>query len=494
MKIVTHTGELAAANTDLIVLGVFADDPEKSSLVQRLDRALKKALVTAMREEDFHGKTKDRLVLATLGRIRAKRVALVGLGNRDDVNAGTWLELGATGPRLGNRVGAKHVTVAAPVCDGEPDDKAALLARGVFLGAYRYDQYKSDKGRAAAARTVALAPRGTAKAPVSTAAQIRRGVAIAEGVAAARDLVNEPAIELFPESFAKRATAMARESGLKAKVYGPRELEKKGMNLILGVGAGSAHPPRLVHLTYEPVGKARGKPVVLVGKGITFDSGGLCLKPPASMLDMKADMAGAAAVFGSMLAIAKLKPKQPVHGILSLAENMPSGTAIRLGDVISSAAGRTVEINNTDAEGRLVLADALHYACSLKPKQIIDLATLTGACVVALGPYTVGTWSGHDDLAEAILAAAARTGESFWRMPLDRALDEQLKSDVADTKNTGERAGGAITAALFLSEFVGDTPWAHLDIAGPATSSKDEGIFSKGGTGVGVATLARLLA
>jgi leucyl aminopeptidase len=318
---------------------------------------------------------------------------------------------------------------------------------------------------------------------------IKRGRIVAESVAIGRDLVNEPPSDLYPQTFAAFAKKTATKVGLKIKILKPEQLKKMGMNLLLGVGQGSTLTPRLVHLSYTPAKATKKKPIVLVGKGITFDSGGLSLKPGASMVDMKMDMGGAGAVLGAMNAVAQLKPNVPVHGILALAENMPSGCAIRPGDVIKGASGRTVEINNTDAEGRLVLADALHYAVGLKPAKIIDLATLTGAVMVALGPHTVGCFSNDDTLANEILGSAEATGESFWRLPLNELLKDQLKSDIADTKNTGERWGGSITAALFLQEFVGGTTWAHLDIAGPAMSGANSGYLTKGGSGVAIATL-----
>jgi leucyl aminopeptidase len=454
---------------------------------------LRGALKRAAKEIDFTGKVKQRLVLDTFGKLAARRVALVGLGDMDQVDATSMLYLGGATTRLGNRVSAKSVVLLAPPTHLDNHHVAELLSRGAELGAYRYDRYQSEKGRKLTVSALQIGFDGGQPSKGRLSA-VARGQVVARAVAVARDLVNEPASDLYPESFARRAVALGRKAGLRTRVLGPKELEKRGMRLILGVGQGSARPPRLVHLTYEPPKKRKNaRPTVLVGKGITFDSGGLSLKPNSAMLDMKVDMAGAAAVVGAMLAVAEIKPTHPVHGVLALAENMPSGTAIRLGDVIKSAAGKTVEITNTDAEGRLVLADAIHYAKKLEPERIIDLATLTGACVVALGEPTVGLFTNNSELSVELLDSAEAAGESFWRLPLTADLREGLRSDVADMKNTGGRWGGAITAALFLKEFVGDTAWAHLDIAGPATTTKDDGIFTKGGTGVAVATLANLL-
>jgi len=492
MRIQLLTADPAKTRTDLLVVGVCSNDSE-SPARKKLDGLLRGALKRAAKEVDFNGKAKQTLVLNTLGKLAAKRVALVGLGDMDDVSPTSMLRLGGAATRLGNKVSAKNIVLLAPPTHLDNHHVAELLSRGAELGAYRYNRYRSDKGRKPSVTRIQFGFDGSEPGKGRLTA-VARGQAVARAVAVARDLVNEPASDLYPESFAKRAASLGRKAGLRVRVLTPKELAKRGMRLLLGVGQGSARPPRLVHMTYEPPRKRRhARPTVLVGKGITFDSGGLSLKPSSSMLDMKVDMAGAAAVVGAMLAVAEIKPTQPVHGVLALAENMPSGTAIRLGDVIESAAGKTVEITNTDAEGRLVLADALHYATKLEPERIIDVATLTGACVIALGDPTVGLFTNNSELAGDLLDAAEAAGESFWRLPLTTELRDGLKSDVADIKNTGNRAGGAISAALFLKEFVGDIDWAHLDIAGPATTTKDDGMFTKGGTGVGVATLANLL-
>lgn len=503
MQIVTHTEEPTAGAHDLVVVGVFAGETATTPAVGQFNKALGGALTTAAEEQDFQGKPKQQLVLNTLGQHASRRIALMGLGARPEHTAETFLRLGGAAARLGNAVGAKNVLLALPKLDANGMDVAQLVARGAALGTYRYDAYKSDKGRTLSVKKLALHGGAASDKEVSKDT-LKRAQWVSESVALARDWVNQPAMALYPESFADEAKRLAEAAGLRCQVLGPQQLEKLDMNLLLGVGRGSVHAPRLVHLTYTPDGggkakdkgkdKARDKSatpggVALVGKGITFDSGGLCLKTAAGMLDMKIDMAGAAVVLATMLALAKLKPDVTVHGVMALAENMPSGNAIRPGDVITSAAGKTVEINNTDAEGRLVLADALHYIAGFKPTQIIDLATLTGACIVALGPLTVGLFSNNDALADGLLAASKRVGEDVWRLPLTPSLKDQLKSDVADMRNSGDGKGGAIIAALFLKEFVGTTAWAHMDIAGPAVSSEDAGAFSKGATGIGVATL-----
>ena len=324
------------------------------------------------------------------------------------------------------------------------------------------------------------------------------GNAVGESICIARDLINEPPNELYPESLAKYCADMCKERGLKCTIFDKPALQKRGMKLILAVGQGSARDPRLIHMTYTPPADPSGKrtakkKLVFVGKGLTFDSGGLCIKPAQGMEDMKGDMGGAANVAALMAALSVLKPNIEVHGIIASAENMPDGEAYRPADIFGSLDGKTVEIINTDAEGRLVLADALAYGRELKPDLMLDNATLTGACVVALGTLTSGYYANQDDLADKVRVAARDAGESMWHMPLIEELRDGLKSDWADLKHTADRWGGSITAALFLREFVGNTPWIHIDIAGPSMASRSYGIYSKGGTGHGVLTYLRLI-
>jgi len=288
---------------------------------------------------------------------------------------------------------------------------------------------------------------------------------------------------------------MATDAGLTHEVMGRKDIEKLKMGMFIGVTQGSVEEPKLIHVSYVPEDPEHAKraPLALIGKAITFDSGGLSLKTADGMVDMKTDMAGSAAVLGAMKVIAALKPPFPVHGYMGACENMPSGTAYRPGDILVSRLGKTVEITNTDAEGRLVLGDVLAWANELKPAMMVDLATLTGACMIALGHYIVGAFGDDDQAVWAVLEAGRTAGEELWRMPVTELQRDALKSDVADMKNSGERWGGAINAALFLKEFVGDTPWVHLDIAGPSQSPKDRGYHSRGATGVGVRTLVELV-
>jgi leucyl aminopeptidase len=358
----------------------------------------------------------------------------------------------------------------------------------VLLGSYRFEKYRSKDATTPdkLAQVKILVP----EEPLALA----RGEIVARAVAMARDLVNEPASKLTPRALAEAAEALAQEKGLDCKVLGPKECERQRMRLLLAVAQGSVEEPRFVHLTYRPKGKERAKrKVVIVGKAITFDSGGLSLKPAASMLDMKTDMAGAAAALGVAQALPSLGLKSEVHVLIPAAENMPSGSACKIGDIVTGLGGKTVEIVNTDAEGRLTLADALSYAIKLAPDEVIDLATLTAACVVALGPHIAGVMGNDRSFVEHFLAAARRAGEEMWPLPLPERLKEQLKSPVADLKNSGERWGGALLGGLFLREFVGKVPWVHVDLAGPASAEKDAGHIRKGGTGFGVSAVLEYL-
>jgi leucyl aminopeptidase len=375
--------------------------------------------------------------------------------------------------------------------DLAPDARAGIeaAAEGALLGGYRFDKYLTgdDTKSTGPAAITLCAPAAGADA----ASALDRARSTARAVARARDLVNEPAGQLTPTRLAELAGGWANEAGVAVEVFDRAACERLGMRLFLAVAQGSAAEPRFIHLAWKPPGAQRR--VVLVGKGVTFDSGGLSLKTNEGMLDMKTDMAGAAAVLAATSAAGAEKLPIEVHALAACAENMPSGSSYKLGDVIRSMAGKTVEINNTDAEGRLTLADALTYALGLKPDVVLDFATLTGACVVALGPHVAGVMSNDDALATAFLASAGRAGEDMWRLPLYKRLGEQLKSEIADFKNTGERWGGALTAALFLSEFVGEVPWLHADIAGPSSASKDYGHVGRGGTGFAVASILDFL-
>jgi leucyl aminopeptidase len=319
---------------------------------------------------------------------------------------------------------------------------------------------------------------------------VTRGQAVAASVCRARDLVNEPAAAMTPTVLAAEAEAIAKKHpSVTVQVLGPKKCEQLGMGMFLAVARGSEEEPRFIHMTYKPKKKAK-KRIALIGKGLTFDSGGYSLKTSQGMEDMKVDMSGAAAVISAMDAIATLGSEHEIHVVAACCENLVSGRAYKLGDILKSMDGLTVEINNTDAEGRLTLGDAITYVrTKIEPDEMFDFATLTGACMVALGPFTAGVMSDHEPLAKAWLAAAERTGEDMWRLPLNPRLRDQLKSPIADMRNTGDRFGGAITAGLFLKAFAKDTPWVHVDIAGPAAVTGARPAVPRGGTGFAVATI-----
>jgi len=489
--------------SDLLAVPVFEEDlkPRLQGLLAELDGLLEGHLARAAAAERFRGKADQQLQLNTLGRIGAARLALLGLGRRADAEALSRngyeplrMALGKV-TRAGQRAGVARLAVAL---DGTLAAAEAMRAavEGALLGAYRFDRYrkKDDEPRPALKQLTLAVPAQAAKAD-GAAEAIRLGEQVAAAVCWARDLVNESPADCTPERLARAAREVAKSGGLRCEVRGPKEIGALGMGMFLGVTRGSAEEPRLVKVSYTPRGAgAKAPPLVLVGKAITFDSGGLSLKPTDSMVTMNGDMAGSAAVLAAMRVVAELAPPFPVHALLGACENMPGGRAYKPSDVLTAYDGQTVEITNTDAEGRLVLGDVLAWAVdTLRPAAVVDLATLTGACVVALGNYTTGAFGSGGGAIDAVLTAAARAGEDTWRMPLVPAVKDNLKSDVADMKNTGERWGGAISAAHFLHAFVGQTPWAHLDIAGPAHASKERGYVAKGGTGVGVRTLVELV-
>lgn len=429
--------------------------------------------------------------LPAAGGLAARTVVLTGVGPLDGVAPDAETLRRAAGAALRELTGATSVAVALPAEDAE---QVAAVAEGALLGAYAYTRYRSADAAnagAPAAEITVLTPRARDKAVTKALA---RAEVLAAAVHGVRDLVNAAPNELYPAAFADAAKAAVKDTGakgVKVTVLDEKALAAGGYGGILGVGQGSARPPRLVKVSYSPSRPAAK--VALVGKGITFDSGGISIKPAAGMDAMKSDMAGAAAVLHTVLAAARLELPVAVTGWLCLAENMPSGTAQRPSDVLTIRGGKTVEVLNTDAEGRLVMADGLVAAVEEKPDVVLDIATLTGAQLVALGPR-VSAVMGDDATRTEVVDAAGAAGEAFWPMPLPADLRAGLKSKVADIANIGDRFGGMLTAGLFLQEFVGSTPWAHLDIAGPAFNEKAPfGYTPAGGTGVGVRTLLALI-
>jgi leucyl aminopeptidase len=459
-----------------------------------LDRRTKGALTRALEASRFEGKLEETLSVLALRGLTCSRVVLVGFGKAAALDALAAHQIGGT---LAAQLAPSGETTAALAVDAFAKAAAplAVVAANIALGAslrgYRFDKYRTTEKREERPSLKALtlmvdAPAAARKAfaPLQSTAQ---------AVGSARDLVSEPANVVTPQAFAAEAKTSSK-LGVKVEVLGVAKLRALGLNLMLGVGQGSAHEPQLVVLRWNGAGNASA-PVAFVGKGLTFDTGGISIKPAAGMEEMKTDMAGAATVLGVLRALAARKARVNAVGVCALAENMPSGTAQRPGDVVKSMSGQTVEVIDTDAEGRLVLSDALWYTQDrFKPRAMIDLATLTGSIMVALGSEYAGLFANDDKLAEQLLAAGVATGERLWRMPLNETYDERIKSDIADMKNDGGRWGDSINAAVMLKRFVGKTAWAHLDIAGVAWATEDRPTAPKGATGFGVRLLDRFVA
>jgi leucyl aminopeptidase len=461
----------------------LAEEAALAGLAQQADQASGGAIARALEAAGFKGRKGQTTTLWAIGGF-AKVVAL-GLGKEVSPEAAEAAG-GALAPAIAQD---REATVAA---DGLDPALAAELGFGALLRAWRFDRYRTKEKEEDKPKlerlAIATANPNAAKAAF---APLR---AVADGVFLTRELVSEPPNVLHPTEFAERCKGLER-LGVEVEVLGPKEMKRLGFGALLGVAQGSAQEPRMVVMQWKgaPRGKKR-KPLALIGKGVTFDTGGISIKPAAGMEDMKWDMAGAGAVVGAMAAIAGRKAKADVVGLIGLVENMPSGTAQRPGDVVKTYSGQTVEVINTDAEGRLVLADVIWYCQErFDPRAMVDLATLTGAIIISLGHEHAGLFSNDEELAQHVTAAGAAVGEACWRMPLGEAYDKQIKSDIADMKNVGGRPGGAITAAQFIQRFVNGKPWAHLDIAGVAWSSKDKPTVPKGATAFGVRLLDRLV-
>jgi leucyl aminopeptidase len=475
------------------ILVVFCDDALKfGSATGKALGAAAGMIKRAAAANQFKGKSGSTLDFLAPEGVKASRLIVVGTGKVSDLKANDFLKLGgAAAGKL--RPGNEAVTIIAELPAGAmKPEQAAAIASGVRLRAYKFDRYKTRKKEgedAALNAEISLAVGDVPAAKKAFASDDH----IVDGVIIARELVNEPPNVLFPVEFARRASGL-RKLGVDIDVLDVKAMKKLGMGALLGVGQGSTQPSRTVIMRWNG-GKKSDQPVAFIGKGVCFDTGGISIKPAGSMEDMKGDMGGAACVVGLMHALAARKARVNAVGAIGLVENMPDGNAQRPGDIVTSMSGQTIEIINTDAEGRLVLADVLWYvAKKFKPKFMVDLATLTGAILVALGTEYAGMFSNNDQLAERLTTVGQATGERVWRMPLGPEYDKQIDSQFADMKNTGTRNGGSITAAQFLQRFVDDTPWAHLDIAGTAMGAPKTEINQSWGSGYGVRLLERLVA
>jgi leucyl aminopeptidase len=495
MRVQIAAGDVAKIKAESVIIPIARRNETPMRLPQGLsgiDRRMGGRLSDALAAGDFRAGVADRLVIYGPRDGDLVRCILLGQGESEKIDSDGLRALGGRVGRETNRPNMGRVALVVPAGAGmNPEKSASLLAEGAVLGAYKFDRYQTAARKAKTGSPLRIVYVRKVKSITNLRAELKQAVQVAESQILARDLSNEPPNSIYPESLARECRRMARSVGLRCHVMSVPELERRGLGAILAVGQGSIRPPRMIVLEHgaTPKRKKAGT-LALIGKGITFDSGGLSLKTAGGMLDMKHDMSGAASVFGAMRAIALLDLPIHVVGVLAAAENMPSATAYRPSDIIETGSGQTVEIVNTDAEGRLVLADALHYAAeSFKPDAMIDVATLTGAAMLAFGPWATAGLGNDDDLLAELRAAGEHTGETVWPMPLLGVHEKAMRSKVADWKNSGGRDAGISTAAAFLQGFVGKTPWIHLDIAGSGMTSTQTPLHIGGGTGVGVRML-----
>jgi leucyl aminopeptidase len=502
MDVKVKHGRVEREPAEVLVLSHFEDSKALEGDTLAVDRVLGGGLTELLKSGEFQGKLNQTAVFHTQRRIPAKRVLLVGLGKKADGKLDAVRQALATAGKRVRQLGARSFVTplhGAGLPDTSPVVLAQALAEGALLGSYLFTAYRTNNAEEPPAleRCVVIEPRADRLPDVTQG--VRQGQASAEATAFVRDLCNHPANVMTPSRIAAEAKRITKERGVRVSILERRRAERLGMGAFLGVARGSHEPPKFIVLEYQGRrasarrnGKGEG-PIVLVGKTITFDTGGISLKPAENMEQMKADMTGGAEVLAAVRAAARLRLPLYVIGILPATENMPGGRAIKPGDILKTLSGKTVEVQNTDAEGRLVLADGLAYAARLKPKALIDVATLTGACTIALGQFAIGMLGNHDQLKRRVQKAGLRAGERVWEMPLWEEYFEQLKSDVADMRNIGGRGGGMITAALFLSKFVGDCPWVHLDIASTDWSERERAYIPKGPTGIGTRLLIQYL-
>jgi len=491
MKLSLDRRGLTEVRTDALIVGRHAGESKLAPGLAALDKQLGGLLTKVMTAEKFEGKPGQVAHVHTDGRLPATRVLVAGLGSEKG-DAEAVRRAASAASRRARDLGAKSAAGYLAAEGVSPRVRAQATVEGSMLGTYRFDKYLKEKSPKSLDALAVVEPERRSQGAAEDG--MRAGGIWAAATCLARDLVNEPANVVTPAYLAKRAQEIARSGHLGLKVLEREDCEKLGMGAYVGVAQGSLEPPKFIHLTYRPKQRAR-KRVVVIGKGITFDSGGLDLKPADGMYRMKDDMSGAAAVLGLFSALPKLALPVEVHGLIAATENMPSGTAQRPGDIVRAMNGLTIEIGNTDAEGRLTLADALAYADrEIKPDEMVDLATLTGAIVVALGLGLSGVFVTNEALAGRVLTAAETAGEKMWRMPLHDEYKDGIKSDIADLNNiSSQRGGGAIVAGLFMRDFTGGRPWAHLDIAGTAFTEREIPLGPKGATGVGVRTLLAYL-
>lgn len=495
MKSQAVTGNYQEANVDALVVAVFKDEKASGGFLKDLDKTVGGIVASVIKDEEFKGEAGETALIrfAAKGKVKASRLLLVGVGDKAEYRLPQVGILAGTATRTLLKSNIKSF-VLVPRSDADSVDVAAIAMQTVVTAQYTVDKYKTVDKKEKSIDTFALYVEGANERSIKEG--FSRGQNVGESMNFTRDLCNEPGNILPPAELASRAQKMAKEVGLKCEILDEKQMEKLGMNSLLSVSKGSEQPARLIVLKYEPkksTGK-KGELLAIVGKGVTFDTGGISIKPSEGMEAMKHDMTGGGTVVGTMRAIALLKPTIPVLGIVGAVENMPDGKATRPGDVVTAMTGKTIEILNTDAEGRLVLADAVAYAEKQGATKIIDMATLTGAVIVALGDINTGIMGNDQELVDEIIACGKEVGEDYWQLPVGPAYSKQIKSEIADIKNIGpSRRAGTIMGAVFIQEFVDKAKWVHLDIAGTAWADNDKPHQAKGPTGVAMRTLLKLV-
>ena len=491
LNIKVVTGDITKIETDALIVSIFEEAKMLNSTTEIVDKSMDGLISNLIASGEIKGKLNELTIIHSLGKIAARIIAIAGLGKRKTFSGDKLRSVMAQNCRTLRRLNCQKIaTVLHGTDEVEIDISAQSIVEGSLLGLYTFRKHKTEKSENKEVKTLTIV-RQNARRIADIERGCDKGRILAEATMLTRDMVNEPSNYLTPTDMANIAMKLAKEQKLDIAILDAAQMKEQKMGALLGVAQGSQQPPKFIVMRYSG-NPGSSKALGLVGKGITFDSGGISLKPSENMGDMKGDMAGGATVMAALVAIARLKLKVNVVAFIPATENLPSGTAIKPGDVLVASNGKTIEIISTDAEGRLILADALSYAVKQKVSKLVDVATLTGACHIALGDVCSGIFSNNQELADMLIAAGNKAGECMWQMPMNEEYKELNKSDVADIKNSGGRWGGAITAAQFLSEFVGDTPWVHIDIAGTSDTDKERGYLVKGATGTGVRTLINL--
>jgi leucyl aminopeptidase len=490
LKIEVIVGDITSIEVDAIVVNLFEGVERPGGATGAVDKALDGAITKLIEQGEIKGKLNEVSIIHSLSKLPPRIVVVAGLGKQSDFTVDKIRGVVAEFCRSLRKLNCRRIATivhGGGVGGSEPEIVSQAIAESSLLGLYRFRKHMTKETENQDVEQLLIVERDSTKLQALEQG-CKKGKVIAEATTLARDLINEPANYMTPSDMTKVAEDLAKAHALGLTILHREQMEREGMGALLGVAQGSRQPPKLIILSYQG-DKSSSQTLGFVGKGITFDSGGISIKPSEGMAEMKGDMAGGAAAMAALAAIAQLRPKINATAIVPATENLPGGNAIKPGDVLKAINGKTIEVVTTDAEGRLILADALGYAVKQGLSPLVDVATLTGACHIALGDICSGLFGNSQELIDKVIKAGAEAGERLWQMPMYEEYKEQNKSDVADIKNSGGRWGGAVTAALFLAEFVGETPWAHIDIAGTFNTDKERGYLAKGATGVSVRTL-----